>query len=197
MNAPEEVSIRNLLAPLTSIGVVSIEGERPAALLTAWHPLRLSEIGAKARQLADAVKQVVTSSGSKRASIEDFVNDRAASLTRTYYGDVAVLQEHDDHLLAETDSLADCSLLETASGTSHHGLTDEPVDGAVAAFERVGDEYGSVGIGVEVDIRGSWRANQFRACAAYPLAQDLAGHSYFLVHTNFRAQSAARRSRGV
>lgn len=140
-NAPEEVSIRNLLAPLTSIGVISIEGERPAALLTAWHPLRLAEIGAKSRQLADAIKQVVTSSGGKRASIEDFVNDRAASLTRTYYGDVAVLQEHDDHLLSETDSLADCSLLETVTGTSHHGLTDEPADGAVAAFERVGDEY--------------------------------------------------------
>jgi len=139
--APQELCIRDLLAPLASIGLVMVEGETPSAILTAWHPLRLAEIGAKARQLADAVTAVVTSDPEQRSGVEDFVADRIATLRGTYYGDITVLPGLDAQLLAETQAIMDYSLLEPISGGTQHGLTNEPADAAIAAFDRVADEY--------------------------------------------------------
>lgn len=139
--APQELCIRDLLAPLASIGLVSVEGETPSAILTAWHPLRLAEIGAKARQLADAITTVVTSDPDQRSGVEDFVGDRIATLGGTYYGDIAVLPGLDAQLVAETQAIMDYSLLEPISGGTQHGVTNEPADAAIAAFDRVADEY--------------------------------------------------------
>jgi S-DNA-T family DNA segregation ATPase FtsK/SpoIIIE len=139
--APEEVCIRDLLVPLTSIGVLEVEGESPSAILTAWHPLRLAEIAAKASQLAHSIAAVVTSDAQQRAGVEDFVNDRVSTLGGTYYGDVAVISGIEPQLVAETHALADYSLLEPISGGNQHGVTDEPADAAVAAFNRVANEY--------------------------------------------------------
>jgi S-DNA-T family DNA segregation ATPase FtsK/SpoIIIE len=139
--APQEICIRDLLAPLTGIGVITVEGETPSAILTAWHPLRLAEIAAKARQLAAAMTDVVTSSAAQRSGVEDFVSDRIATLGGTYYGDVAVLPGLEAQLVAETQALMDCSLLEPLSGGNQYGVTNEPADAAIAAFDRVANEY--------------------------------------------------------
>ncbi|KQP52455.1 hypothetical protein ASF41_12435 [Methylobacterium sp. Leaf111] len=139
--APQELCIRDLLAPLVSIGLVAVEGETPSAILTAWHPLRLAEIGAKARQLAEAVTAVVTSNSDQRSGVEDFVYDRIATLGGTYYGDIALLPGLNDQLVAETQAIMDYSLLEPISGGTQHGVTNEPADAAIAAFDRVADEY--------------------------------------------------------
>lgn len=139
--APEEVCIRDLLVPLTSIGVIEVEGDNLSAVLTAWHPLRLAELAAKARQLAQSISAVVTSDAQQRTGVEDFVNDRVSTLGGTYYGDVAVISGIEPQLVAETQALADYSLLEPISGGNQHGVTDEPADAAVAAFDRVANEY--------------------------------------------------------
>ncbi|MER8824030.1 FtsK/SpoIIIE domain-containing protein [Mesorhizobium sp. M0991] len=139
--APQELCIRDLLSPLVSIGLITVEGETPSAILTAWHPLRLAEIGAKARQLADAMTAVVMSDPKQRSGIEDFVGDRIATLGRTYYGDIALLPGLDAQLVAETQAIMGYSLLEPISGGTQHGVTNEPADAAIAAFDRVADEY--------------------------------------------------------
>jgi DNA segregation ATPase FtsK/SpoIIIE, S-DNA-T family len=139
--APQELCIRDLLAPLARIGLISIDGDTPSAILTPWHPLRLAEIGAKARQLASAITDVVTSNQEQRSGVEDFVEDRIATLDGTYYGDVAVLPGLDAQLVAETQAVMDYSLLEPLSGGSQHGVTNEPTDGAIKAFDRVANEY--------------------------------------------------------
>jgi len=139
--APQELCIRDLLAPLAGIGLVTVEGETPSAILTAWHPLRLAEIGAKARQLAEAMTAVVTSDPDQRSGVEDFVCDRIATLGGTYYGDIAVLPGLDAQFVAETQAIMDYSLLEPISGGTQHGVTNEPADAAIAAFDRVADEY--------------------------------------------------------
>lgn len=138
--APQEICLVNLLGPLTSLGVVAIDGETPSAIVTAWQPLRLAELAAKARQLAEAVARVINSTPEQRADIQDFVNDRALTLTATFYGDVAVLPGEAPQLLHETQVLADCSLVESVTA-AQHGLSDEPAEAAVAAFDRVGTEY--------------------------------------------------------
>lgn len=139
-HAPQEVSIRDLLAPLASIGLIEVDGDTTSALVTAWHPLRLAEIAAKARQLAGSIEQIVTGNAEQRSGVEDFVNDRVATLGATFYADVAVSNAVEPRLLAETQAVADYSLLEAVS-SPQHGMTDEPADAAVKAFERVGDEY--------------------------------------------------------
>ena len=141
--APQEISIRELIAPLISIGISSIDGDVPAAIATSWHPLRLAEIAAKARQLVNSINQVVASTKEQRSGVEDFVNDRASTLAGTYYADVAVAvpPSLEPMLLAETEVLAGCSLLELLSGSAQPGLTDEPAEAVVRAFDRVADEY--------------------------------------------------------
>ncbi|MFC7737578.1 FtsK/SpoIIIE domain-containing protein [Roseomonas sp. GCM10028921] len=139
--APQELCIRDLLMPLVSIGLITVEGETPSAILTAWHPLRLAEVGAKCRQLAEAITAVVTSGRDQRGGVEDFVYDRIATLGGTYYGDIAVLPGLDTQLVAETQAIMDYSLLEPISGGTQHGVTNEPATAAIAAFDRVADEY--------------------------------------------------------
>lgn len=139
--APQELCIRDLLAPLARIGLISIDGDTPSAILTPWHPLRLAELGAKTRQLAGAITAVVTSDHEQRSGVEDFVEDRIATLRGTYYGDVAVLPGLDAQLVAETQAIMDYSLLEPLSGGSQHGVTNEPTDAAIKAFDRVANEY--------------------------------------------------------
>lgn len=139
--APQPVCIQELLSPLVSIGVIAIDGDRPAALVAPWQPMRLAEIAAKARQLARDIGRVVSSRPEQRADIHDFVNDRAARLRTTFYGDIAVLPGDSSQLLAETQVVADCSLVESVTDIAQHGIADEPADAAVAAFERVANEY--------------------------------------------------------
>ena len=139
--APQPVCIQELLASLVSIGVIAIDGDRPAALVAPWQPMRLAEIAAKARQLASDIGRVVSSKAEQRADIQDFVSDRAARLRTTFYGDVAVLPGEVSRLLAETQVVADCSLVESVTDIAQHGIADEPADAAVAAFERVANEY--------------------------------------------------------
>lgn len=141
--APQEISIRELITPITTIGLIAIDGEEQAAILAPWQPLKLAEIGAKTQQLVDAINHVVGSTREQRPSVEDFVNDRVASLGGTYYADVAVAlpASLEPILLAETDSLAGCSLLEQLTGSHSSGLTDEPAEAVVRGFDRVADEY--------------------------------------------------------
>ncbi|MGB8843625.1 MAG: FtsK/SpoIIIE domain-containing protein [Aliidongia sp.] len=138
--APQEICIVSLLAPLVSLGVVAIDGEIPSVIVAGWQPLRLAEMAAKAHQLAVAIGRVVGSTPEQRADIQDFVNDRALTLTGTFYGDVAVLPGETPQLLHESQMLADCSLAESITA-AQHGLSDEPAEAAVVAFDRVGTEY--------------------------------------------------------
>lgn len=141
--ASQEICIRELITPITAIGIIVIDGDEPAAIVANWQPLRLGELAAKARQLVDAMNHIVGSTREQRPGVEDFVNDRVAALAGTYYTDVAIAvpASLDPVLLAETDTLAGCSLLELLSGSHRPTLTDEPAEAVVRGFDRVADEY--------------------------------------------------------
>ncbi len=137
--APQEICQRELLAPLLSIGIVGVEEGPGAAIVTSWHPLRLAELAAKARQLASAIALIIQADSSQAADIEDLVNDRVATLCGTYYGDVALGIGLEPALLVETQAIADYSLVE-ATGTSVDQVEDS-ADNVIAAFDRVANEY--------------------------------------------------------
>jgi S-DNA-T family DNA segregation ATPase FtsK/SpoIIIE len=141
VRARAEVSVRELWAPLLGIGAAVVEGTREAIIVTPWHPLRLAEIGAKARQLAEGMRRIVLSPARLAAEVGEYVEDLSRALSRTYYADVGALPGTPYTLLAETRHLADVSLLESPVAAPDAILADEPAEGTVEAYERVAKEY--------------------------------------------------------
>ncbi|WP_198382982.1 FtsK/SpoIIIE domain-containing protein [Roseomonas sp. KE2513] len=141
IRARAEVCVRELWAPLLGIGVAVVEGAREALIVTPWHPLRLAEIGAKARQLAEGMRRVVLSPTRLAAEVGEYVDDLSRALSRTYYADVGALPGTPYTLVAETRHLADVSLLESPVAAPDQVLADEPAEGTVEAYERVAKEY--------------------------------------------------------
>lgn len=136
-----QVAVSRIWAPMLRIGVAEIEGGRDSVIVTALHPLRLVEIGVKARQLAKAMRKVVRSPDSDADEIGNYVDMFAHDLGRTYYADVG-MASGSRRLLIETRRLADMSLLESPTfGGDSDELADEPAEETVAKFELVTDEY--------------------------------------------------------
>jgi S-DNA-T family DNA segregation ATPase FtsK/SpoIIIE len=141
VRARAEVCIRELWAPLLGIGAAVVEGTREAVIVTPWHPLRLAEIGAKARQLAEGMRRIVLSPARLAAEVGEYVQDLSRALSRTYYADVGALPGTPYTLVAETRHLADVSLLESPVAAPDAILADKPAEGTVEAYERVAKEY--------------------------------------------------------
>jgi S-DNA-T family DNA segregation ATPase FtsK/SpoIIIE len=135
------VCVRGLWAPLLNIGAAIVDGARPSKIVTPWHPLRLAEIGVKARQLADGIRRVVNSPVALAAEVSEYVANLGRCLSRTYYADVGAVPGTPYVLLAESRRLGEVSLLEPPVSDGGDALADEPAEETVAAFERVVKEY--------------------------------------------------------
>lgn len=136
--ARSDAGLRELFAPLLEIGSILVEGRRPSAIIAPWHPLRLAEIGAKAGQFAEAAKAIATSDAKQRTGASEFLQSRVRILAGTYYGDIG---QAGDTLLAETQRVLDCSLLEEAEGEGARSIGEEGAKEAVEAIERISGEY--------------------------------------------------------
>lgn len=138
--ARPQVAVSRIWAPLLRIGMAEIEGGRDALVVTALHPLRLAEVGVKARQLADAMRRVILCPERDSDEIGNYVDMFAQNMGKTYYADVGMSSGR--KILIETRKLADVSLLESPTfGGDADELADEPAEGAVEKFELVTDEY--------------------------------------------------------
>ena len=150
--APQEVSVARLWSPLLQIGTALVSGERDAVIVAPWHPLRLAEIGAKARQAADVIARVVERASEEAADLEDYVKDRVQAFGSTYYADVGVaLSGSRRTVVVETTRVDDYGLLEPVSSDGRHALADEPAGDTVKAFGRIAKQY--------LDLRPHERAN--------------------------------------
>lgn len=136
------VCVRDLWAPLLSIGSAFVDAARPVIVVTPWHPLRLAEMAAKAMQLADGIRRVVNSPAKLAAEVGEYVSNLSRCLSRSYYADVGAIPGTPFVLVAESRRLGDVSLLEPpVSRADDEALTDAPAEGTVSAFERVAKEY--------------------------------------------------------
>ncbi|MEA3044686.1 MAG: segregation ATPase FtsK/SpoIIIE, family [Sphingomonadales bacterium] len=136
-----ESGLRELWAPILEIGVIQIDGRRPAAIVAGWHPLRLAEARAKAVQFADAMKSIASSSAAQRTGAGDFVESRARWLSGTYYADIGLTRDNKPRLLAETQRSLDCSLLEDAEGDGVRNIGEEGAKEAVESLDRISRDY--------------------------------------------------------
>ncbi|MBB5708373.1 FtsK/SpoIIIE domain-containing protein [Sphingopyxis panaciterrulae] len=137
-HAATEAGLRELFAPLLAIGSIEADSRRPGAIVTAWNPLRLAEIGAKARQFSAASKALTSSTATQRTGASEFLESRVRILANSYYGDIG---RSGGHLLAETQRVLDCSLLEEAQGEGVRNIGEEGAKEAVEALRRITTEY--------------------------------------------------------
>ncbi|WP_279357269.1 FtsK/SpoIIIE domain-containing protein [Methylobacterium indicum] len=139
--AIEERSIGELWDPLLRIGTSPVDGERKALIVAPWHPLRLAEIGAKAKQAAETIAKVVSSPEHAAPGVEDFVSDRVRALSSPYYVDIGVLPGAPRTFVAEMSRLGEYGLLEPPSIEGRDQLADEPARETVKAFGAIARQY--------------------------------------------------------
>lgn len=133
--------LRELWAPLLEIGIIQVEGRRPAAIVAGWHPLRLAEARAKALQFAEAMKRIIASSAAQRTGAGDYLESRVRWLSGTYYADIGVSRGNRPRLLAETQRALDCSLLEDAEGDGVRNIGEDGAREAVESLQRISRDY--------------------------------------------------------
>jgi len=133
-------AIKGLWLPLLQIGVAAIRSDREMALVSAWAPLRLAEISAKAHQLGFAMQEIFEKYDDFSNDMTSHVKEKARNLAATYYQEVTLSFSERPSLLAETVKSLDVSLMESPSPGDTVG-SDEPVDGLAESFDKVAGDY--------------------------------------------------------
>ena len=67
--ARADILVRDLWEPLLQIGTATVSGDADAMIIAPWHPLRLAELGAKAKQAAHTIEQIVSSPSDKTREV--------------------------------------------------------------------------------------------------------------------------------
>ncbi len=150
-HAASEPGLRELVAPLLGIGCIEVEAKRPSAITAAWHPFRLAELRAKALQLCRSANAIVGSGAEQRTGARDFLESRVRTLAGSYYADLGRSGGTRPKLLAETQRVLDCSLLEEAEGEGVRNIGEEGAKEAVDSLHRISREY--------LDLRPHERSN--------------------------------------
>lgn len=120
---------RELLAPMLRLGVVLVEDEPTAAIVTPWNPMRLAAIATKARAVGNLFKHVLETDHVEVGDERLFFQELAQEISHPYYPEIAVgYAVSDPVLLVVTDSLDDYSLAELPSGIVK--TNEDPRDGA-------------------------------------------------------------------
>ena len=140
--ARADILVRDMWEPLLQIGTATVAGEADAMIVAPWHPLRLAELGAKAKQATHTIEQIVSSPSDKTREVEQYVNDRIQALQQTYYATVGMNRSSSgSRLLMETEARAAYSLLERPFSEDNATLADEPTDHIVEKFGEIADHY--------------------------------------------------------
>jgi len=103
-----------LLRPLLNIGTVRVEGGHETAIVTPWHPLRLTAMVRKARFITDLIKLLLALEQVQFGDPRLFFKDLQQELKHPFYPEV-VLGWHGDKpsVLALTDVIGDYTLHES------------------------------------------------------------------------------------
>jgi S-DNA-T family DNA segregation ATPase FtsK/SpoIIIE len=113
-----------LLQPLLEIGTVAVEGGRVTAIVTPWHPLRLSAIANKALQVSALIRHLLTADDIFFGDSSLFFKELEQELAHPYYPEIVLgWLGTKPELLSLTDHHLDYSLHE-APVISNDGCDD-------------------------------------------------------------------------
>jgi len=127
------------------LGVANFTGGSPAAIVTPWHPLRLLEIGVKARQASKLINKVLGASEGDVFRADLLVEQVQLDLLSIYYPEVCVTVTDDrPTLIAETATSFDYTLAEPPLRSKRpEGDDSMEVNPGIAAkaFGDIGGQY--------------------------------------------------------
>lgn len=103
---------RELWHPLLTIGIAYSSASTPSAIVTPFHPLRLAEIGIKARYAAEVCGRALRSSESQRSDMGIYIETVQRALAEIGLPGVAIGALHSGEMMIESDRLGDYSLVE-------------------------------------------------------------------------------------
>jgi S-DNA-T family DNA segregation ATPase FtsK/SpoIIIE len=104
----------NLLKPLLQIGTVVVDGGRATAIVTPWHPLRLSAMANKALQVTALMRHLLTAESVVFGDPPLFFKELKQELSHPYYPEVTLGWHYTKpELLSLTDHHLDYSLHES------------------------------------------------------------------------------------
>ncbi|TIR69113.1 MAG: DNA translocase FtsK, partial [Mesorhizobium sp.] len=133
-SAPGDLNRRDLWEPILRIGAVQIAGAAPAAIVTPWHPMRMTATAVKMRALCGLVDHLLKAEEVNFGDQRLFFADLRAELEHPYYPEaVPGFTGGEAVLLNETSTLNDYSLMERPVRDPSEASTD--VDPAEAARE--------------------------------------------------------------
>ncbi len=126
-------------------GIANIGAGAPAAIITPWHPLRLAEIGIKARQTVKLIKDVLCANEDNISGADLLIGQVQRELMSNFYPEVCIGFDDDKPmLLAAADTAYDYTLAESPLRlTRPVGDDAQDIDPGIAAkaFGAVGEQY--------------------------------------------------------
>ena len=143
--ASNDLARENLCQEILRFGVANIGAGAPAAIITPWHPMRLAEIGVKARQAADLIKKVLGANEDDISGADLLFGQVQRELVSNFYPEVCIGFEDDQPILiAAADTAYDYTLAESPLRRNRPDADDaQDIDPGVAAraFAAVGEQY--------------------------------------------------------
>lgn len=135
---------RLLLNPLMKIGVVAVRGEKPTAVVTPWHPLRLAAMKVKAEQITALLHRLLATGDVTFGNTERFFfREIEEAMAHPYYPEVVLGWDGiEPKLLSLTDTAGDYSLHEEPVVTNEaNDSTNENPEEAAALVTALVDRY--------------------------------------------------------
>jgi len=128
------------LRPLLQIGIVTVEGGRPAAVVAPWHPLRLASMWCKARLVGGLVTHLLTSSDAYFGDARLYFKDLSEDLAHPFFPEVVVgWHGTKPELLTLSDTCLDYTLHEAPVGgeDDDEDTNENPTDGCQCVIDLV------------------------------------------------------------
>jgi S-DNA-T family DNA segregation ATPase FtsK/SpoIIIE len=141
-HAPGDGNRKQIWEPIINLGVASVEGGPPAAIVTPWHPLTLLGIVAKARQVCGLIRHLLTARTVDFGDARLFFSDLAEELTHPYYPDVCLgFEGREPVLLSRTDTCGDYALAEPPVAKQADEATNENPSAAAQEVVSLVERY--------------------------------------------------------
>lgn len=124
-HAGGDLNRRDLWEPLLNIGLVSVVGGAPTAIIAPWHPLRLAAGAAKMRSVAGLAKYLLSPVDINFGDSRLFFADLREELGHPLFPEIAIGYDGSEAvLLAETSTVNDYSLVERPVRDPSEATTD-------------------------------------------------------------------------
>ncbi len=113
IHAPGDTNKATLIDPILSIGCAHVAGGNSAAIVTPWHPLRITAMAVKARQASGLIRHLLTAKEVDFGDSRIFFADIRAELSHPYYPEVCLGHKNEmPELLSVSSTVNDYSLME-------------------------------------------------------------------------------------